>query len=255
MEDLKNGYDPRLRPWWTAAVAQRDNSWTDLYVSNTRKQFVYSCSLPIYGATGQLLGVSVVDIHLDTLSYFLGTLRILEHGRAFVINAKDQVIGVPMQGPEDIHRLLRGGPKGVVGGDGARFELYPLQEFPDVGIRSAVSTWMKLRRPGIEESDFEVTGVDGAPYLVRMLNYPFRPDLRFTIGVIVPKRGRLGRGPSQHLAGAARDWRTPADQRGSGRPARTVDRSGRYLSWRWKWSVWVDWICRPNPAFPPRSQK
>ena len=95
VKDLAHGYDARTRPWWIAAEKAGKTVWTDMYVSGLRKQFVYSCVTPIYDAQHALMAVVAIDINVVSLSEFLGTLSILEHGKAFILNDKKQVAAVP----------------------------------------------------------------------------------------------------------------------------------------------------------------
>jgi hypothetical protein len=188
VQDLQTGYDPRTRPWWIAAVANGKMGWTDLYVSGTRKQFVYSCVAPIFTKDGKLVSVSAIDINIVSLSGFLGTLHIFEHGRAFIVNDKNQVIGIPMRSESDLDNLVKKSPEG----SDNPFELYQLHEFPDTNIRTAVTSWLDRKSAGAAQADFEFNGADGVVYLVDLVDFPYKPDSHFTIGLLIPKDDILG---------------------------------------------------------------
>jgi len=188
VQDLAKGYDPRTRPWWRNAVTYGKTGWTDVYVSGTRKQFVYSCTIPISTKDGKLVAVSSIDINIVTLSEFLGTLQIFKRGRAFILNDKNQVIGIPMRSEADLDRLVKKSPEG----SDNPFELYQLQELPDPNIRTAVTSWLDRKAAGATRADFEFNGADGVSYLVDLVEFPYKPEAHFTIGILIPKDDILG---------------------------------------------------------------
>jgi len=112
VKSLEKGYDARTRPWFIKAVSGGKTIWTDMYVSGTSKQFLYSCVTPLYDKDRALLAVAAINIKLMTLSHFLGTLKILDHGRAFVLNDRDQVIAIPVKSEEELDRLFKPSPEG-----------------------------------------------------------------------------------------------------------------------------------------------
>ncbi|MEB0140061.1 MULTISPECIES: adenylate/guanylate cyclase domain-containing protein [unclassified Undibacterium] len=95
-------YDPRLRPWFKAAVKKKSTTWTPAYLfSSTGKHFAsgqlgITASSPILGAQAfsDLQGVVGVDITLLELSKFIGSLQIGKTGRAFIINSTGQMIAL-----------------------------------------------------------------------------------------------------------------------------------------------------------------
>ena len=188
VQDLKRGYDPRTRPWWITAVTNGKTSWTDVYVSGTRKQFIYSCAAPIFTQDGKLVAVSSIDINIVTLSQFLGTLHIFEHGRAFILNDKNQVIGIPMKSEADLDSLVKKSPQGSAD----PYELYQLQDLPDANIRTAVTSWLNRKAAGATQADFEIDGADGVSYLVDLVDFPYKSEAHFTIGILIPKDDILG---------------------------------------------------------------
>jgi len=188
VEDLPTGYDPRTRPWWLSAVARRKTGWDDPYISTTRKQYVYSCTKPIYSADGKLMAVSAIDINIMTLSEFLATLKIFEHGRAFILNNENQVIAIPMKSEDEFDRLVKNNPPGSV----RPYELFPIREFPDIEIRTAAVTWLKRKAAGAVPADFEFMGADGVSYLASLTDFRYKPGSHFAIGIVIPKDDILG---------------------------------------------------------------
>lgn len=180
---LDEGYDARKRPWFTKAISVGKTIWTDMYVSGTSKQFIYSCATPIYGKDGALIAVTAVNIKLATLSQFLGTLRILEHGRAFVMNDHDQVIAVPIKSMVELDRLFKPSPPGSV----EPYQLYPIKELPDEDLRRTLLSYGQNGK-----RFFELDGQNGEPNVVSLVEHPYSGGPTFTIGIIFPKSDIMG---------------------------------------------------------------
>ncbi|MCG8566672.1 MAG: oxidoreductase, partial [Desulfobacterales bacterium] len=90
--DPNDTYDPRVRPWFKKAVETRNIIWTDPYVFFTSQKPGITTAGPVYGPDGSLTGVVGVDIELDVLSRFIGSLRVGKTGLAFMINQDQDVI-------------------------------------------------------------------------------------------------------------------------------------------------------------------
>jgi adenylate cyclase len=183
VKDLAKGYDARTRPWWTTAVTAGKTAWTDMYVSGLRKQFVYSCVTPVYDAKNNLLAVSSIDINVVSLSEFLGTLNILEHGKAFILNDKKQVVAVPMKDASDLDQLVRFNPSDKEN----PYEFYPLSELPDGNIRKSVELFLLQQATSDKAGSFAFTGDDNQPYICRMVDFFYKQNTKFSIGIIIPK--------------------------------------------------------------------
>lgn len=183
VKDLTKGYDARTRPWWIAATKAGKTTWTDMYISGLRKQFVYSCVTPVYNDKHDLLAVSSIDINVVSLSEFLGTLNILEHGKAFIINDQRQVIAVPMKDDTDLDQLVRFNPTDKDN----PYEFYPLSDLPDRNIRKSVELFL-LRQATDEKVDsFEFTGDNNLRYICRIVDFLYNKTTKFSIGIIIPK--------------------------------------------------------------------
>lgn len=91
----EDSYDPRERPWYQEALAERGQIWTEPYKFFTSKRPGITVAKPVYRADGQLLGVVGVDIELTGLSAFLDSVPISAHGSAFMINREGTAIAFP----------------------------------------------------------------------------------------------------------------------------------------------------------------
>ena len=98
--DPQDSYDPRERPWFKKAKEENQVIWTNPYIFFTSQKPGITTAGPIYDANGNLLGVVGVDIELDVLSKFIGSLRVGKTGIAFMIDQDTNVIAYP--DPEEL---------------------------------------------------------------------------------------------------------------------------------------------------------
>jgi len=106
--DLPEDYDPRTRPWYTAAVESDELFWTKPYPDATTGEVVVSVAKPVYDNDGQFQGVVAVDISLDVLTSKLNAIQIGKAGTVYmtdsdgniIIHPDDSLIGKPMPVPE-----------------------------------------------------------------------------------------------------------------------------------------------------------
>jgi adenylate cyclase len=180
---LEKGYDARTRPWFVKAIGAGKTSWTDMFVGGRKKQFVYSCATPIYDKDRALIAVVGINIKLMTLSQFLGTLEILDHGRAIVMNDRDQVIAIPIKSEEELDRLFKPSPEGSQD----PYQLYTVEEQPDQDIRIAILSYRRDRR-----RFFEFDGKGGEPIIASLVKDPYKGGSDFTVGIIFPKSDIMG---------------------------------------------------------------
>lgn len=99
-DDPNDTYDARTRSWFTGARAASDVFWSSVYI-------FFTTGAP--GITAAVHGpdpdrdVVGVDIRLDELSRFLGSLKIGQTGRAYISSRDGQMIA----GPDPAHILQR----------------------------------------------------------------------------------------------------------------------------------------------------
>jgi adenylate cyclase len=97
-ESLRNPVsDPRTRPWYKGAVAQKKLFWTPVYNYDPLGEPGITVSKAIFTPTGELIAVVGVDISLNLFSHFLTDQKIGETGRAFILNTSGEVI-IPTEG-------------------------------------------------------------------------------------------------------------------------------------------------------------
>ena len=94
--DPNDAYDPRTRPWYQGAVATGKLYWSDVYVFFTDQRPGITASIPVYDDSGDLAAVYAIDIALEQLSAFLGSLEIGRNGRAMIIDAGGVLVAYPV---------------------------------------------------------------------------------------------------------------------------------------------------------------
>lgn len=93
-EDPTDTFDPRTRPWYQGALTAADIFWTGIYIffSDGKPGITVSTKVREPDGSDRVFGV---DITLEELSRFLGTLEIGEHGRALIMDEEGRLIAVP----------------------------------------------------------------------------------------------------------------------------------------------------------------
>ena len=95
-------FDPRDRPWYRGALGQDGVYWSDVYIFFTDQKPGITASMAVKEKDGTVLGVMGLDIELEQLSRFLGSLEIGATGLALIIDAKGQLVAYP-----DVSRMLK----------------------------------------------------------------------------------------------------------------------------------------------------
>jgi len=104
-------YDPRTRPWYTAAEGVAASVKTDLYVFSSTGALGLSMAHRIPGPANAVFGL---DLTLDTLSFFLSKAKIGEGGFIFLFNAQGELIAYPDAAKVSRIATTRGGSQTVV---------------------------------------------------------------------------------------------------------------------------------------------
>jgi signal transduction histidine kinase len=88
----KPGYDPRKRPWYIPSAQQGKSVWSQIYFGFGTQKLTIAKGLPLYSATGKLLGVTAVDLSLEQIDAFLQELKIGKSGRVFLLERSGNLI-------------------------------------------------------------------------------------------------------------------------------------------------------------------
>ncbi|MEM9949214.1 MAG: cache domain-containing protein, partial [Cyanobacteria bacterium P01_D01_bin.36] len=87
-----NNYDPRERPWYRQAAADKAPVWSPVYIANSRDDLTLTRATPVFDEANRLQGVFGIDIYLNELSDFMRKLTISPNGRAFIIETSGELI-------------------------------------------------------------------------------------------------------------------------------------------------------------------
>ncbi len=89
-------YDPRLRPWYEAAMKSDGPIWTPIYFwfgsQGVASETGTGYTRAIRGADGSLSGALVVDVTLWSLSNFLSRLPLAQSGYVYLVDNQDRLV-------------------------------------------------------------------------------------------------------------------------------------------------------------------
>lgn len=99
--DNYGAYDPRIRPWYEAAIRDKKPTWSEIYLDFPSLLPTITSSRPIYDETGlNVVGVCATDVLVtDDLRGFLANLKIGKTGQAFIIDRSGQIISSSTDDP------------------------------------------------------------------------------------------------------------------------------------------------------------
>lgn len=83
-------YDPRVRPWYQAAVEAGEATWSSIYVFARRPELGITHAVPIYD--GDLMGVLAIDLTLTEISRFLREIDVSDSGQVFILERSGEVV-------------------------------------------------------------------------------------------------------------------------------------------------------------------
>lgn len=82
----KANYDPRIRPYYTAAVKEGRQVWSGVYPFSLHKTLYISNVAPIVDSSGQVEGVIASAFNLNQISDFLKGLKSVGRGEVMIID-------------------------------------------------------------------------------------------------------------------------------------------------------------------------
>ncbi len=89
---IRPKYDPRVRPWYTAATEAKTATWSKIYADFTSKGLGITAAQPLYDTSGQLQAVFGTDLLFSQVNEFLGKLKIGKSGQTFIIERSGALI-------------------------------------------------------------------------------------------------------------------------------------------------------------------
>ncbi len=90
-----SGYDPRKRPYYSAARDAKELVWLKPYVFYGQGIPGISCACPVYGDADKLRGVVTVDFNLNTLSEFVSQISLGPNSRMMIFTPDGALLAHP----------------------------------------------------------------------------------------------------------------------------------------------------------------
>ena len=89
---VKPKFDPRVRPWYTAATIAKTATWSKIYADFTSQGLGITAAQPLYDASGQLQAVFGTDLLFSRVNEFLRKLKIGKSGQTFIIERSGDLV-------------------------------------------------------------------------------------------------------------------------------------------------------------------
>ncbi len=170
--------DARLRPWFRAAVAAKQPTWSPIYSDFITGLPTITASMPIYAETNHALyGVCATDFFLpQEMNRFLESLEIGKSGSAFIIERSGLLVSTSTKQP-------------ITLGTGISFQRLSALDSENATVRGTA----KYLRDHfgdfhqIRASELLDFSVDGKPQFVQVLPFRDRRGLDWLIVTVIPQ--------------------------------------------------------------------
>ncbi len=93
---VKEDYDSRIRPWYTASVSKGSSTWSDIYTYSDGTDVAIAAATPVY-ENNKLLGVLSVDLSLNQINNFLRAIKVGKTGRTFIVERNGKLVASSTQ--------------------------------------------------------------------------------------------------------------------------------------------------------------
>lgn len=132
---VQPGYEPRERPWYTAALGRMQTTWTPILASASSPGATYATVVtPVVDAEGLLRGVMGADVGVSLLNRFLADMTARQgSGVVFVVDAEGLLVASSTDAPV-----------GEVAGDGVR--RVAAKDAADPVLRAAAAEILNAQR-------------------------------------------------------------------------------------------------------------
>jgi len=89
-------FDATERPWYQKAVQENRPTWSEVYTYADNILGI-TAAQPIFNPQGELIGVAGVDIPLDVINQFLGSIEVGKSGQILIMERSGYIIGSSTQ--------------------------------------------------------------------------------------------------------------------------------------------------------------
>jgi adenylate cyclase len=183
-ESLQTGYDPRTRGWYKKAIEKKTLIWTDVYIFATDKMPGFSCALPVYHEDGTLEGVVCVDIGIQNLSLFLGTINITPNSKLFIVDGGKNILAKPLKPSESLNQLFD--MRSLNGA--TEYSLKKISDPGDPVMATAYSNYEAKPDP----NSILTFSIGNRKYFSNIASIELEKGMNLWVGVVVPDEDIMG---------------------------------------------------------------
>ena len=90
--DPDDTYDPRARPWYSAALATSKVAWTNPYIFFSSRKPGITAAVAVGKGTNKTAAVVGIDIEINEVSNYLGQIALGPRRSAFVVSPEGEII-------------------------------------------------------------------------------------------------------------------------------------------------------------------
>ncbi|MBD2071653.1 AAA-like domain-containing protein [Leptolyngbya sp. FACHB-671] len=177
-----NQFDARVRPWYGAAKARGDASWSEIYLDFDTQLPTITASSPVYDRNNQLIGVCATDFILPAeMSAFLKTLKVGRSGETFIMERSGTLVATSTE-----EKLIE------EQGDDVKYRL--ASESTDLLIRGTATYLQEHFQnfSAIQQAEQLNYKLDGQQQLVQVLPFQDGRGIDWLIVVVVPEADFTG---------------------------------------------------------------
>ncbi|MCK5199035.1 MAG: hypothetical protein KAR21_11825, partial [Spirochaetales bacterium] len=86
------GYDPRVRPWYKAALHAKGFAISEPYIYASINALGITCVVPVFDTENQFVGVLGLDIMLQGLASMIKDLKVQKQGKVILLNQNFEIL-------------------------------------------------------------------------------------------------------------------------------------------------------------------
>ncbi|MDR1390467.1 MAG: adenylate/guanylate cyclase domain-containing protein [Treponema sp.] len=182
-EPVETGYDPRKRSWYQMAVEQKSMIWTPVYLFATDHLPGFTCAIPVFDEYGAVTGISSVDIAVDELSRFLGTIHPTPGTTILILDKQNNLVALQAQNDDDLEKLFE---KTLDAGGYTLYNVSGIGNYPDEAVRYIVQETLQ------DQGGMRTIAYQGSRYVSSLTPITVGNGLELSIGIIVPEDDIVG---------------------------------------------------------------
>lgn len=86
-------YDPTIRPWYTPVVDNPETQWSEIYINMDEiNNSTITSIIPIYNDNNDFVGVSGIDVNLNSINVFLKDIALNNKGTIYLLDESSRII-------------------------------------------------------------------------------------------------------------------------------------------------------------------